>query len=519
MNKNYDFLTNEELEELALNGDELATRELAVRYGNDVAINTEEASINGYREENEDNNTDGASTIIDEARVEENDLLDASEEDSVSFEQKYTETKQLSLYKLKNLTDSGDSIAGLVFGERLFNSYLPEEQAEGIRIMEQCADMITEQFQFGEVKKEYYIGLLEKICYDFTQSTYYYETNSEKVFEYASNLYELDNTKGDYLAWCYNVGFGCTKNTTKAQEIIQKCAMNSGYLKKASCFIGYFQRKEHLNSILWAQILLADSEADDHPMLSARVKMWLSEQNETDHNGSIIDYYLAQDVYEHSEMPTTVNEVFYLFSLAETKDEKMKFASFGSEYNEDLKKYYLEETSRMIQIQKDAESLELDRNKRIEEIKKNKRAQILGVIKPLLILIALVIVALISQPSENDSINHESTSEVPANTSVDDINEYYHVGDVLYTNEKMRIRRNPNTDASCKKPSDISPSLQYNLDEDQAYQYGIAILQEDTEVTVEEIVENTIDGTSYIWVDTEYGWICAKKGNEIYLTK
>ena len=114
--------------------------------------------------------------------------------------------------------------------------------------------------------------------------------------------------------------------------------------------------------------------------------------------------------------------------------------------------------------------------------------------------------------AEQDSVIQDASSGSCADNAV------FHEGDVISVRTPVKVRWSPDlSDSSIKKPFEISSDYRKQLDQYNEKNFGIAVMDKGTRVTVNEVFTDVIDGKKYIWINTDIGWMCAKEGSKEYL--
>lgn len=426
----YSFYTNEELEELAIEGDNKAAAELQRRYeGEDISESFDDELYEDNSASDDQELTAAFSTDQDEADYSvseyeqsevaeeiseisnnysepigsESDYMSSTEEyyydndseedswrkklsasfdcpSSLSGNQEIDSIRNLPLLKLKNLADDGDPIAAYILGERMLDNPGTSEEGTGLKLIMMAINTLNDMFARGTVDKALLLEVttscadkLVSLCEEHLNSNTYnqsadsiiidncyydrFEVLGGCAYQLCSNLYELDDTNASKLSACYEKGIGREKDFGKATQLKEKAAVNGFFIDKVSIFARKAVKEKYitggadldadywndwsLESTLWAQRALASIDANEHPKLTARLRMWLAQNNQTDESSNHLDYqsckeqYLAEDTASLSD-----DELFFLYLFAETDGEKTSFANqIQGEYFPEILRY------------------------------------------------------------------------------------------------------------------------------------------------------------------------------------
>ena len=129
----------------------------------------------------------------------------------------------------------------------------------------------------------------------------------------------------------------------------------------------------------------------------------------------------------------------------------------------------------------------------------------------------------VAETEENYKTAEASEAAVEDETERDsrtDSSGRYMIGETYTTRDKVNVRRYASENADYVKAFEIEANLAYNLDSYNASIDGRATVDRGTEVTVHDIEEimDANGNVSHIWLETEYGWMCAKKGSDVYIS-
>lgn len=128
----------------------------------------------------------------------------------------------------------------------------------------------------------------------------------------------------------------------------------------------------------------------------------------------------------------------------------------------------------------------------------------------------------VAETEENNKTAEDAEAAAEAETeggSRTDSSGSYKIGETYMTRDKINVRRYASESADYVKAIEIEANLAYNLDSYNAEIDGRATVDSGTEVTVHDIDEtkDANGNVSHIWLETEYGWMCAKKGSDVYI--
>lgn len=332
------------------------------------------------------------------------------------------DTRNLSIFNLHNRAEAGSPLAKFVLGEKLLESNNEIEQKKGSSLIIGALYSLEDDYFAGEVDKDLLLLVTiegtDKLLKQLKGET---ETGDE-VFRFCQNIYELDQTKANGLATCYEKGIGCEVDKNKAVRLKEKAAAYGGFIEKARIFIEYAKSDEIINAVIWAQMALSSDDRSNYPKLTSRVKIWLAQKEETDNEGRTVDVIKEKQDYKNSNV-NNAEEAELLFYMAETDAERYEFADAGKEDFAHLREYS-ERVSREIKEKEEQKQLV---NREREKARKKK------IISVTIIVIIALVFALIAgignaQEKHRKEIEEQERLErvaVATNNNIDVTGDWY----------------------------------------------------------------------------------------------
>lgn len=288
-----------ELEELAMEGNAEAAKELVRRYstGDGVAVDLDAASTwEAYLESNkseepfiiEDNPKNEESENIEETIMKQEKDIDLSVE-------KY---QQIESFRLRKMSVAGDAVAKIVLGERYIEASTEVERdegagllAEGIEVLKNM--LIQDSDSSGDITRllvrgnrilgEYYWlqhARMNLKRYGETRD----DTYAERVFECFSNIYELTDEITDELIKCYQEGIGVEKNEEYANELQVKRAEKGDVEERVQYADMCLSKGQTMKAKEWYQAALAANDAESHPAICCYAKIRMLKNDDKNDN-------------------------------------------------------------------------------------------------------------------------------------------------------------------------------------------------------------------------------------------
>lgn len=344
MNDEYYKLSMDELEELAISGDELAAEELVSRMNDEDDANGKMESFE-YLPEIEDNDLkrmavdneidagdtlttdifdfddeglfssilDPSNTNSDEGRENCTDVADDIAVVS-DYYKKLSEMRRMPIIALKKKVDSGEPLALIAFGEKMCALGSDVEAPKGIDMLDEGVNKMQDEFYKGLIPASFFSQLLSsasKTIIDYDLKDGHIDPDYGRLaFQYATNAFELNNDNRIQLIRCYEKGIGCDINVKKVEALSigvnysnycyekqnsSENAAESDTIDRNSCevYLDDFFEKASISQTIGAACAahgaLGAFDIDSNPIIKYALNVWLSENGLTDQKGLYTD--------------------------------------------------------------------------------------------------------------------------------------------------------------------------------------------------------------------------------------
>lgn len=302
-NKNYDIGL---LEEKATEGDVSAVQQLIEIYEKGIGVEKNSIIAERWRKWAAENGMLIELNTAVEDEVDANENLSAVSEDSDASKaademdwDSYRRSYEIKPFnKLKELDEAGDPIATLVMGEKYLHSAVKAERSSGIGLINKSINSIQNKTSSEGMTELDRRALIEAWA---DRGNYYWgkvfspdqplnndhSDDGNEAFKAFSHVAELDQGNVDGLIKCYEKGVGCNINKEAVNQLKKARAERGGFKEKYDYAISLDAGS--VIAVEMFQEALSSDDADEHPYLKSKARLFIAEQNEPDENGIPID--------------------------------------------------------------------------------------------------------------------------------------------------------------------------------------------------------------------------------------
>ena len=274
-----------ELEELAVEGNENAAKELVRRYtdGDGVPVDLDVARTWEEYIETKTDSSKAKETNITIDEISEthsegcNSVGSEKEESGFNWYEQKRQYEKMSNFELRQAGSANDPIAKFILGERYLWAETETERKEGTALINEAIVLLKDKLTNENNEQEEFMEVLVSVYK--TLGNYYQRQSKDsnrintddknvlyekELFDCYSNIYELTSEITDELIMCYEKGIGVQQNENKVAELLEKSAMEEGIIQRVKYADYCMEKGAYTKALEWFEAAKKSKDVSEH---------------------------------------------------------------------------------------------------------------------------------------------------------------------------------------------------------------------------------------------------------------